>query len=283
MGSLFPSIGLFGYEHTAAAAKRLPCHTKNSMGDLDEEGQVYESPRTPLFFARGVEGSLVSSTMGSRSPTDGSTRRTSTPTKVVDAPVGWATKGSHDHGWDRAGSRDLKPRMSLFAAMEQNQKNHAPRHLKVSVNLEDKALLVALCKLPPRQEKTLRRPAPPRFFRCNSSKVIPTLGERVQKLREANALRAPEPALEPAYTHEAAPPCLFPGISSKVGSTLIDRVQKLRAGNSQRVLEPAPEPEHQHDTAALRLMPLSPQKEEKPKNFQRKKKSFENVFKETED
>jgi hypothetical protein len=105
----------------------------------------------------------------------------------------------------------------------------------------------------------------------------------VQKLREANALRAPEPALEPAYTHEAPPPCLFPDISSNVGSTLIDRVQQLRAGDALRVLESAPEPENQHDTVAPRLMPLSPQKEEKPKNFQRKKKSLENVFKETED
>ena len=210
--------------------------------------------------------------MGSRSPTDSCTRRTSTPTKTVDsdAPVEGAIEGSIAEpvpswpsvqslrrrcrppllgGGDHAGSRDLKPRMSLFAAMERNQKNYTPRRRKGSVNFEEKALLVALCKFPPRQETTLRRPAPPRYFQCNSSKVIPTLGERVRKLLEANALRARQPTPEPAYEHEAASPCLFPGLSSKVASTLIDRVRKLRADNALRDLEPTPEPEYQRDAA----------------------------------
>ena len=219
------------------------------------------------------------STMASRSPTDGYTRRTSTPTKTVDrdAPVEVATKGSIAEplpsstsaqslcrrsrppllgGWDHSGALDLTPRMSLFAAMERNQKNYTPRRRKVSVNFEEKALLVAICKFPPRQETTLRRPAPPRYIQCNSSKVIPTLGERVRKLLEANAQRARQPTPAPAYAHEAAPPCLFPGLSSKVALTLMDRVHKLRAGNALRELEPTSSAECQHDAACWYCPPL---------------------------
>jgi len=223
MSSLLPAIG----RHAAEAAKRLPRRAKTPMHDPDEE-EVYERPRDG-------DSSFLTSHAGSRISPDAFARRSSTPTNSVKSmklvagfdapvssvfrgpPVGWATKGSiadpvpmsmspeKPEGGDSArpqqGAEDAnrpvpKLRMSLFAAMAQNKKNSAPRSLKATVNLEDKALLDALYKLPARKE-TLRRAAPPRFLRCVSSTVVPTMIERVQKLRAANELRAPELAPEP--------------------------------------------------------------------------------------
>lgn len=91
-----------------------------------------------------------------------------------------------------------KQRVSLFAVMNQEPRTQQQKVLpKAPVNLEDKALLDALYKIPPRQE-ALRRQAKSRsFLKCQSSKVSTTLVERVQKLRAYNALRAPEPEPEP--------------------------------------------------------------------------------------
>ena len=215
MSSLLPAIR----QHAAEAAKRLPRRTKTPMYDSDEE-EVYERPRD-------VDSSFLTSHAGSRIPTDRSTRRSSTPTHSVksanpvavsntpvlsvfrDPPVGWVTRGSiadpvpmsmspdklegGDPARPQQGTEDAtcpvpKLRMPLFAAMVQKQKNSAPRRLKAPVNLEDKALLDALHKLPPRKE-TLRRVDQPRSFRCLSSTVVSPFIERVQKLRAANELR----------------------------------------------------------------------------------------------
>ena len=221
MSSLLPAIG----QHAAEAAKRLPLRAKTLVYDSDEE-EVYERPRD-------AHSSLTMPHAGNRTLTDRFTRCSSTspssaksmkPVAVRDAPashdppaVGWATKGSiadlvpmskspkKTEGGDSTrppqGAEDTtcpvpKLRMSLITAMAQNHKNREPRRLKALVNLEDKALLNALHKLPPRKE-ALRRAAPPRFLRCVSSTAVPTITERVQKLRAGNELRAPELAPKP--------------------------------------------------------------------------------------
>ena len=230
MSSLLPAIG----QHAAEAAKRLPRRAKTPMYDPDEE-EVYERPRDS-------DSSFLTSQAASHIPTDRFTRRSSTPPSSVksmkpvaardapvssvflDPPVGWATKGSiadpvpmrmspeKPVGGDSArppkGAEDAtcaipQLRMSLFAAMAQNQKNHAPRRLKAPINLQDRTLLDALYKLPPRKE-TLRRAAPPRYLRCVASTVAPSIIERVQKLRAANELRVPELVVGPEPEKDAA-------------------------------------------------------------------------------
>ena len=217
MSSFLPAIG----QHAAEAAKRLSRHAKTPMHDPDEE-EVYERPRDG-------QSSFTTLHEGSRIPTDRFTRCSSTspnmkPVAVRDAavslvfhdpPVGWETMGSiadlvpmsmspeKPEGGNSArpqqGAEDAtrpvpKLRISLITAMAQNQKNREPRRLKAIVNLDDKELLDALFKHPPRKE-TLRRAVPPRFLRCVSSTAVPTMIERVQKLRAANELRAPELAV----------------------------------------------------------------------------------------
>jgi hypothetical protein len=131
----------------------------------------------------------------------------------------------------KIGGNPFSRRQSLSAVMVHNRSAHEPSHLRAPANLadvdlEDRALLDGICKLPggkwailgqespsahfppvslshfvsrlpsalhvpvPPSPSSMRRPALPRLFQCRSSKVSATLGERVHLLRAAaNARR----------------------------------------------------------------------------------------------